>query len=122
MSELAVVRVRGGIRVDYRILDALTKLNLRRKNACVILPNTPTSLGMLKKAKDYITWGEISEPVKKELLKHADTLPDGTIKRMIRLNPPRKGYGYRGVKKSFTIGGALGDRKDAINDLLKRMM
>jgi len=55
MSELAVVRVRGGIRVDYRILDALTKLNLRRKNACVLIPNTPTSLGMLKKAKDYIT-------------------------------------------------------------------
>ena len=43
-------------------------------------------------------------------------------KPFIRLNSPRKGYGRKGVKKTFAMGGALGDRKEAINDLIKRML
>jgi large subunit ribosomal protein L30 len=40
--------------------------------------------------------------------------------RVFRLHPPRKGY--EGVKRSFTVGGALGDRGEAINILIQRMM
>jgi large subunit ribosomal protein L30 len=42
------------------------------------------------------------------------------IKPVIRLHPPRKGY--EGVKRSFTAGGALGYRGDAINALIDRMI
>ena len=44
---------------------------------------------------------------------------EGTV-RVFRLHPPRKGY--EGVKRSYTVGGALGNRGEEINVLLQRMM
>ena len=44
---------------------------------------------------------------------------EGTV-RVFRLHPPRKGY--EGVKRAYTVGGALGDRGEEINDLLKKMI
>ncbi len=44
---------------------------------------------------------------------------DNTV-RVFRLHPPRKGY--EGIKRTFNMGGALGDRGQDINVLLQRMM
>ena len=44
---------------------------------------------------------------------------DDTV-RVFRLHPPRKGY--EGIKRSYKVGGALGDRGEDINVLLQRMM
>ncbi|MCH8329067.1 MAG: 50S ribosomal protein L30, partial [Nanoarchaeota archaeon] len=44
------------------------------------------------------------------------------IKKIFRLNSPKKGYGRKGVKISFTKGGALGYRGDKIKDLILRMI
>ena len=41
------------------------------------------------------------------------------LKPVLRLHPPRRGW--EGIKRSFTEGGALGYRGDAINALLRRM-
>ena len=56
---IAAIRVRGrtGIRKD--IEDTLKMLNLTRINHAVLIEDTPSYLGMLQKAKDYITWGEV---------------------------------------------------------------
>ena len=42
------------------------------------------------------------------------------VKPVIRLHPPRKGY--EGIKRAFTVGGALGYRGKKINELLTRMI
>ena len=42
------------------------------------------------------------------------------IKPIFRLHPPRKGY--EGIKRPFTMKGALGNRGDKINNLLERMI
>ena len=44
------------------------------------------------------------------------------LKRFFRLSPPQKGYGNKGTKKAFSVGGALGYRKDKINGLIERML
>jgi large subunit ribosomal protein L30 len=44
------------------------------------------------------------------------------LKRVFRLNPPRKGFERKGIKKPFKQGGALGNRGDKINLLLERML
>jgi len=44
------------------------------------------------------------------------------IKPVFRLRPPKKGYDRAGIKKPFTVGGALGYRKEGINKLLERMI
>jgi large subunit ribosomal protein L30 len=151
----AVIRVRGCINVRKSINDTLKMLRLNRVNHCVIIPESVEYKGMLKKAKDYITWGEIDTELLKELLtsrgkllgdlpitekylktnskfkslQHFSTeiikgkakLTDvKNFKPILRLHPPRKGY--EGIKRPFTLGGALGYRGGKINDLLRRMI
>lgn len=44
------------------------------------------------------------------------------LKQFFRLTPPIKGFEDKGTKKPFSMGGALGYRKDNINDLIRRML
>lgn len=44
------------------------------------------------------------------------------LKPFFKLNPPRGGFERKGVKIEYSLGGALGYRKDKINELLKRMI
>ncbi|NPD87159.1 MAG: 50S ribosomal protein L30 [Asgard group archaeon] len=65
---LAVIRLKGQINVNYKIQATLDMLNVRRTNYMTLIPNTPTYLGMLKKAQNFITWGEISQDILKHVL------------------------------------------------------
>ena len=56
-----VVRVRSDVGVERSIKETMHMLNLTRVNHAVLIPEGPQYRGMLQKAKDYITWGEISE-------------------------------------------------------------
>ena len=141
-SQLAAIRIRGLTDIRIKIEDTLKMLRLYKKNYCCVLPNTPIYIGMLKKAKDYITWGEIDDETfnmiidkrgeefkgrendSKEKIKYNDfvVVNNKKIKKYFRLNAPRKGFGRKGIKHSYQIGGALGYRGNAINDLIKRMI
>jgi large subunit ribosomal protein L30 len=44
------------------------------------------------------------------------------LKPVLRLHPPRGSKGWGGIKRSYTVGGALGFRGEAISDLVSRMM
>ena len=141
-KQLAVIRVRGLTGMKIKIEDTLEMLRLYKNNYCCVLPNNPIYVGMLKKAKDYITWGEIDDETfkvlvdkrgeefhgretdTKEKIKYNDfvVIDNKKIKKYFRLNPPRKGFERKGIKHSFQQGGALGYRGTAINDLIKRMI
>ena len=54
-----VIRVRGTTGVNRDIAETLKMLRLNRINHAVLVEDTPSFKGMLQKAKDYITWGEI---------------------------------------------------------------
>lgn len=116
MAKLAAVKVRGVINAITPIKDTIKMLKLHRTNYCVILENNPSNTGMLKMAKDYITWGEINEETLKLLKQKKGE------QKFYKLTPPRKGYGRKGIKTSFTDSGALGYRGEKINDLLQRML
>ncbi|MEM2943317.1 MAG: 50S ribosomal protein L30 [Methanomassiliicoccales archaeon] len=65
----AVIRVRGHGGVKKEIEDTMRMLNLTRPNHCVVVTETDSIRGMLQKAKDYITWGEISEETLARMIK-----------------------------------------------------
>jgi len=44
------------------------------------------------------------------------------LKPFFRLKPPEGGFERKGIKKPFSIGGALGYRKENINQLIKKMI
>ena len=71
----AVIRIRGRTGIKKDIADTLDMLNLTRISHAVVIPETPSYKGMLQKAKDYITWGEISEEAYKDLLAVRGRLP-----------------------------------------------
>ena len=141
-KKLAAIRIRGITGVKTKIEDTLNMLRLYKNNYCSILPNDTIYTGMLKKAKDYITWGEIDDETFKILvdkrgeefhgresdskgkIKYNDffVINNKKIKKSFRLNPPRKGFERKGIKYSFQQGGALGYRGEKINDLIKRMI
>jgi large subunit ribosomal protein L30 len=56
---IAAVRVRGRTGVKKGIQDTMSMLKLTRINHLILLQEDPSYRGMLLKAKDYITWGEI---------------------------------------------------------------
>ncbi len=44
------------------------------------------------------------------------------LKNFFKLCPPRGGFEKNGIKKQFSLGGALGYRKEKINELIVRML
>jgi len=141
-KQLAAVRIRGITQIKSKIEDTLRMLRLYRKNYCCVLPSNPVYNGMLKNAKDYITWGELDDETFKLLIdkrgeefngreidsnkkikyNHFFVVDNKKIKKYFRLNAPRKGFGRKGIKHPFSSGGALGYRGNKINELIKRMI
>jgi len=111
---IAVVRVRGNVRITHQVRDTFRMLGLLKKNHCTIIEDKPHLLGMLKIVEPHITWGPVDEKTLEILQKKGG--------KALTLNPPRKGYGRKGVKLPFSLGGAYGNRKEKINDLLTRMI
>ena len=73
--KIAVVRVRGSVNTPAKIKDTLKMLHLLKVNHCIVIDDSPTYKGMLQKAKDWITWGEISEEMMTKLLEKRGRLP-----------------------------------------------
>src|SRR5213594_1374994 len=71
----AVVRIRGQVNLNGQIRDTMRYLRLTRANHCVLVPQNPTTAGMLQKAKDYVTWGEIEATVAARVLLKRARLP-----------------------------------------------
>src|SRR3989338_8813543 len=65
--KIGVIRVRGSIRVRKKIKDTLIMLRLHNKNHCIVVEDKPNIMGMIKKVKDYIPYGEIDEETLKLL-------------------------------------------------------
>ena len=55
----AVVQVRGVVNTRRDIKETLKMLRLHHINHCVLVPETPEYLGMIRKAKDFIAFGEV---------------------------------------------------------------
>lgn len=76
---IAVIRIKGKPGMKKEIKDTFEKLRLYNKNTCVIIPNTPSYVGMLDKIKNAATWGEIDEKTCAELFAKRAKLP-GNVK------------------------------------------
>jgi len=71
---LVVVRVRGLSNISQEIKDTLRMLRLTRNCHATLMDNRPAYLGMLRKAQNYVTWGEISKENVALLLKERGRL------------------------------------------------
>lgn len=115
-KKLALILIRGRIGFKQEVKDTLDMFRLGKKHACVIIDEKENTKGMLQKVKDAITWGTVDEATIKLLKEKAGE------QKVYHLHPPRGGFERKGIKKPFNVGGALGDRKDKMGELIKRML
>lgn len=71
---IAVVRLRGQVGVARNIKDTLAMLKLHKRYHCVVVPKTPSYMGMLQIVKDYVAYGEIDAETLAMLLRHRGRL------------------------------------------------
>ncbi len=146
------LRVRGRTGIKSEIADTLDMLRLTRINHAVLVPETPSYLGMLRKGKDYITWGEIDQETLTSIIEKrgrfpgrgrfttegltgdyasAEELAEAILKEETTLDeaglkPVFRLHpprkGYNHIRKSFKEGGTLGYRGEEISQLVKKMI
>lgn len=143
---IIAIRISGLVEVPEKTQETLFRLRLRRKYSAVLLKPTPENLKLLRKIRNYIAYGDINNQTlvlllenrarsneKKKMnskviagqLENKPNEPNKLlqsigIKPFFRLHPPRNGIDS---KIHFPIKkGVLGDNKEKINDLVRRMI
>jgi len=95
---LFVVRIRGGVDAQKTVEATLTMLRMERNNYATILKESPSYIGMLRKVKDYVTWGEPDvETVKLLLEARGKITGDEKV-----TDDVLKGLGYESLEKLAT--------------------
>ncbi|HTX61599.1 MAG TPA: 50S ribosomal protein L30 [Methanobacterium sp.] len=105
----AAIRVRGTTGVKGEVADTMKMLRLNQINHAVILQENPSYQGMLQKAKDYITWGEIDEDTLNKVITKRGRLP-GDLKlteEYLKENTPHKSI--KELTKAVLSGEKLED-------------
>ena len=117
MKKIIIIRLTGQININSDIKMTLKLLNLPRKYSCVIVEDNKETLGMINKVKDFVTWGSVTEETLTAL---ESKRKEGA--KCIALQPPKGGFERKGTKKSYKNKGALGNRKDDMDALVKKMI
>lgn len=76
---LLAIRIRGGVNAPVEVEDTLRMLRMERNNTATLLDDRPNYMGMLQKAKDWITWGEPTLETIRMLLERRGRIPGGDI-------------------------------------------
>ncbi len=134
-----LIRITGMVNMTEDAENNLSRLRLRRKYVCTIIEETREIKGMIQKARNFIAYGEIDKPTLIELIKlrgkslnnkkidaekvaemilKNKSFDNAEIKPFFRLHPPRKGIN----SKEHFPRGVLGDNKEKINKLIRRML
>jgi large subunit ribosomal protein L30 len=140
---LVAVRIKGSVGLDYARRRTLEYLRLKRVHTAVLLSDTPSVRGMLRKVERYVTWGSPSRKTIYTILKRsgvgkvdleklgfnsleslAERLEtDPTILERLQLKParfgPPKGGYKRTIKRPYRYNGEYGVRDEAIDQLVR---
>ena len=115
---IAAIRIRGQVALNREAKETLHRLRLRKKYACVIIDNpTESQLGALKKMRNFISYGEITEETKAKVIEARGKIVNGELKPFFALHPARGGMNT----KLHYPQGVLGENKE-IDKLLERML
>lgn len=112
---IVIIRIRGQVALNKDVKETLYRMRLRKKYTCVVWDKpTEVQLGMLKKVRDFVAFGDLDEETYKQLVEKRKT----KIENFFRLHPPRKGI----KSKIHYPKGVLGNHGKDINKLVERML
>jgi large subunit ribosomal protein L30 len=76
-SMLLIIRLRGSFGVPDYLERTMRSLRLRNKFNATIARNNPTTVGMLRQVKDYVTWGNLKPTDVATLLRERGQIEGG---------------------------------------------
>ena len=108
-----------------KLRDFITWGEIDSETFKMLLENRGRILGNKMLSEDYL-----KSSVKMDYNTFVKSFFDGKVKikevpglkPYFRLKPPVRGFERGGIKTGFSMGGALGYRKEKINDLIRRMI
>ncbi len=106
-KRIAVIRIKGKPGMKMDIKNTFMRMRLYKKHTCVVVPNTPESIGMLEKIKHAATWGEIDEKTCIALLTKRGKLPgnkpltDAYVKDKLKESIPELAKDFMSFKKEL---------------------
>ena len=124
--KIAVIRMHGKFSLSPKMRRTLEVLMLSRLYTCTLLPENPTSRGMLQCCKDVVAYGDVDEQAVSLLLSRRGYTADGkklsASKKPEEIAKLAKEY-YSSVKKLTEFGvrptfclsppkGGFGSRKE----------
>lgn len=137
---ILAIRISGDVEISEKVKETLFRMRLRRKYSAVLLQDNEVTKNLIAATRNFIAFGTIDKATLTELIikrgqpvagKKMDakgaienvekkSLEDFGIKPFFRLHPPRGG-----IDSKIHFGrkaGVLGDNKEAINELVRRML
>lgn len=141
---IAIIRISGIPEMPIKAKTSLDRMRLRKKFTCVLMHETPEELGMIRQVENFTAYGKIDRETLVELLKARGKLAGGKsgkidaekiaselleskteknisdfgLKPFFALHPPRGGID----SKTHFPKGVLGNHKEKINELIRRML
>ena len=135
---ILVIRISGMVEMLTYLQETLFRMHLRRKYSAVLLKDDEKTKNLLQEVRNFVAYGTIDSKTLEELIakrgKSADNkkidakkvaeiiekegMEKSGLKPFFRLHPPRKGID----SKKHYPKGVLGDNKEDINELVRRML
>ena len=104
--------------VTWGVVDAGTIENLLKERGRMV-GDKPVDDAAIKAGSDFKSVKDFAKALAsgEATMKSVDGL-----KPVLRLHPPRGSKGWGGIKRAFSVGGALGFRGEEISSLAERMI
>ena len=139
---ILAIRISGQVNISEKMEETLFRMRLRKKYSATLFKPTVENQKLLQKTRNFIAFGDINKETLLALIEKRGALKikgakidakkileslekkniqDLEIKPFFRLHPPIGGID---AKKHFgtTKKSVLGDNKEKINDLVRRML
>ena len=108
-----------------KVKDYVTWGEINEENLHMLLKKRGKLARKIALTEEYVTEKlklSLNDFVKKVLAFELELKELPGLKLFFKLSPPKGGFERGGVKKQFASGGAVGYRKEKINELLQRMI
>jgi len=135
---IVVIRISGKVEIPTDAQETMFRVGLRKKYTAIVMKENTESQNLLQTVRNFVAYGKIDSKTLEELVfkrgksqgsKKIDAkkvaeiiekegIEKSGIKPFFRLHPPRKGID----SKTHYPKGVLGDNKEDINELIRRML
>ncbi len=135
---IIAIRISGLVEMLKRNQETLFRMHLRRKYSAVLLKENEETKNLLQIVRNFVAYGKIDSKILEELIAkrgkskdnkkvdakkimeiiEKDGFEKSGLKPFFRLHPPRGGIN----SKAHYPKGVLGDNKEEINELVRRML